>query len=598
MSESNGFDSTPDSRENSTSDLGEDSTPDAGEGQAQHAPETPVEIDDWQRLSRRSLIVNAGRSVRVLAIPLLFALFGFGSGFDVWGLGFAALALVLAAIGVILTWLTTRYRVDDIQLQTRKGLIFKSSSTVRLDRVRSVDLEAELLSRILGVTKVEVGTGVDADKITLDALTVAKAKELQRYLMDRAAIARAAKAAPTASEPGAESVDADFIGPLQQASKRRQEGETPDGLDGQSTDLDTASLEPAEAIVETELARFQTSWLRFAPFSLASLVVVAAVGGIASQAIGQIEIDIDTSTVEDTGQRLMEQSLTLAIVLGVLLLVVAWLLLSTITYVVRWYGLRLVRSSTGTIRLTRGLFTTKSTTVEESKVRGVIMSQPALLRVVRGAELSTIATGVGEGGTVATLPPSPRSTVLSVGAEVLARETMEGQGSASQDITALEVPTRGHGFAAARRLHIQSQWATVFFGVPALIVAPRLPLPDWYAPVVESAWYYPVVISAVVVIAMWSAFIAFLTHRVRGNALTEQHLVSKTGALAIKREVLERTGVIGWVIGQSFFQRRNGLCDLTATTAAGSEKVIIRDVPFDRAVEIARTVTPEPFARF
>ncbi|UJH70580.1 PH domain-containing protein [Ornithinimicrobium sp. INDO-MA30-4] len=551
---------------------------DLPESQQAHEPfpEPPGGEEEWERLSPWTIPVSAVQGIRYLAFPLILAFFGFGSGLDVAGLGFAGAVLVLGAIAVTTSWISTRYRVDDVQLQVRKGLLSRNLQTVRLDRVRSVDLEAGLLSRALKVTKVEIGTGVDNDKITLASLAVPKANDLRHFLLNRSSMGRAGVANSNQAE-------------------RRLAGADDETADAGADANVSGFGEPA---TETELARFKASWLRFAPFSLASLVVVAAVGGIASQAVNQVEVSIDTSALERTGQQVLDQSLTVAIVLGGLAVILGWLLLSTITYVIRWFGLRLVRSSSGTIRLTRGLFTTKSTTIEESKVRGVVMTQPALLRLVRGAELSTIATGVGQGGSVATLPPSPKSTVLSVGAEVLARETVEGQTATSEDITALVVPTQGHGFAAARRLHLQSQWFTVFFGLPALVVAPLLPDLAWYTPVVEWEWYFPVVITLVLVVALWSAFMAFLGHRIRGNALTDQHLVSTTGALGIKREALERAGVIGWVIHQSFFQRRNNLCNLVATTAAGSEKLSINDVPLDRAIGLAREITPEPFARF
>ena len=41
-------------------------------------------------------------------------------------------------------------------------------------------------------------------------------------------------------------------------------------------------------------------------------------------------------------------------------------------YVIQWWNLRLTRER-GTIRLTSGAFTTRSTSVEEAKVRGVEM---------------------------------------------------------------------------------------------------------------------------------------------------------------------------------------------------------------------------------
>ena len=50
--------------------------------------------------------------------------------------------------------------------------------------------------------------------------------------------------------------------------------------------------------------------------------------------------------------------------------------------------------------------------------------------------------------------------------------------------------------------------------------------------------------------------------------------------------------MIGWVVQQSLFQRRAGLASLVATTAAGAEKVVVRDVPLGRAVALADAATP------
>ena len=56
--------------------------------------------------------------------------------------------------------------------------------------------------------------------------------------------------------------------------------------------------------------------------------------------------------------------------------------------------------------------------------------------------------------------------------------------------------------------------------------------------------------------------------------------------------MLETDGIIGWVVAQSWWQRRIGLADLIATTAAGSERVLVRDVRLDVAVSLADRATP------
>ena len=94
--------------------------------------------------------------------------------------------LVLGALGLgVLPWLTTSWRVTPTQFQKRSGVLSRTTSTAPLDRVRSVDLEASLLHRVLGLSKVQIGTGVDDDRITLDAVSRDRAAELRAHLLAR-----------------------------------------------------------------------------------------------------------------------------------------------------------------------------------------------------------------------------------------------------------------------------------------------------------------------------------------------------------------------------------------------------------------------------
>ena len=95
------------------------------------------------------------------------------------------LVVVGAVVFGVLPWLTTSWRVTATQFQKRTGLLNKTTSTAPLDRVRSVDLEASLLHRVLGLSKVQIGTGVDDDRITLDAVSRERAAELRTHLLAR-----------------------------------------------------------------------------------------------------------------------------------------------------------------------------------------------------------------------------------------------------------------------------------------------------------------------------------------------------------------------------------------------------------------------------
>jgi putative membrane protein len=61
---------------------------------------------------------------------------------------------------------------------------------------------------------------------------------------------------------------------------------------------------------------------------------------------------------------------------------------------------------------------------------------------------------------------------------------------------------------------------------------------------------------------------------------------------------LQRTGVIGWTVSQSLFQRRVGLVTVIATTAAGHGQYAVVDVTIAEGLAVAQQAVPgllEPF---
>jgi putative membrane protein len=235
-------------------------------------------------------------------------------------------------------------------------------------------------------------------------------------------------------------------------------------------------------------------------------------------------------------------------------------------YVLQWWGFRLVREH-GSLHLTSGLLTTRSITVEEAKVRGVEMTEPVLLRLVGGAELSTLATGV-ESGVTQVLPPCPRAVAVGVGEAVLDRPGP------------LTDPLVEHGPRAHRRA-----WFRQLRN--ALDVIVLLAVGWWWF---DLTWWWLAALGAALLTA--AAAVGEASYRHLGHALAEDHLVAGSGTLARVRTALETDGIIGWVVSQSWWQRRIGLADLTATTAAGAERVVVRDVRLEVAVALADAATP------
>lgn len=498
---------------------------------AAHAPGAAPDIA-WQRLSPRKLLIDPLKVLGQFAFPAAIALVGISQGGR--GMPWWVVPIVVAgavALGV-LPWLTTFYRATDTQFQIRSGLLNKTTKTAPLDRVRSVDLEASLLHRVVGLTKVQIGTGVDDDRITLDSVTAQEAAGLRSFLLSRHA--------PTAGTPTAQPVDEDGA---------------------------AVAVPPEQARV---LAEIDWAWLRFAPFSLARLVVLAAAVGAVSQFGDQLPI---ADTAESAWTWVHQFALILVIVGLLVGGLVGWVLVAVTGYVVQWFNMRLTREA-GSLHLTAGMFTTRSITVEEQRVRGIQMKEAVLLRLVGGAELSTLATGVGTGGVTAILPPCPQGVARSVAADVL--ETSEP----------MTVQLVAHGPAARRRSWVQHLWVAVFLTAIPLVVMFWVDLP----------WWVPALVA--VIAFGGSAVAAEMSYRHLGHASTPEHLVVGSGELTRVRTVLERDGIIGWVVHQSFFQRRLALATLSATTAAGGEKVVARDIPLTAAIRLADDSTPGVLTAF
>ena len=504
----------------------------------------PSPGNGWVRLSPRKLLLDPVKAVGQAVVPVVVALIGISqSDMRFWPLVFPLLVIAPLVFGA-LPWLTTHYRLTDTQIQVRSGILNKTTSTAPLDRVRSVDLEASVLHRVLGLQKVQVGTGVDDDRITLDALAAADAHALRTSLLGRRIAAE-----PPPPMPARES-DHDL-----------GQGVWPGHVPGPAQAA-PATVPPAPAV---PLATIDWSWLRFAPFSLGRLVLLVGGLGVLSQVADELPI-----WNEDTATSAWEWLTQFAVVAIVVVLAVAglalWLVVSVAGYVLQWWGFRLVREH-GSLHLTSGLLTTRSITVEEAKVRGVEMTEPVLMRLVGGAELSTLATGV-EDGVTQVLPPCPRTVAVGVGEAVL-----EHPGP-------LTDPLVEHGPRARRRA-----WFRQLRN--ALDVIVLLAVGWWWF---DLTWWWLAALGAAFLAL--AAVVGEASYRHLGHALADDHLVAGSGALARVRTVLETDGIIGWVVSQSWWQRRIGLADLTATTAAGTERVVVRDVRLEVAVALADAATP------
>lgn len=585
----------------------------------------PAPTPPWRRLHWRVLALHGLRLAIALApVAVVLALGGELDRGVAISLGalFGGRALAVAADA--LRWRTTRYRIGPDRVELRSGLVRRSDRAVPRDRIRTVDVTATPLQRLLGLAVVRVGTGRrggdgDGGGLALDAVATAEAETLRRELLGRAAT-RSHAVAPA---PRGATADA-WIATV--------------GADAPDADA------PARADDALEpLARLRWRWLPYdllSPWTLA-LPVIAA--GAAIQLLDAFGVEsIAFATVLDNAERVEALPLPAALALAVLVLAVVGTVAAAALFVESWWGFSLTRERSpqaepadaaptaappsrpgatapaeqpttappsyaptdaaraarpagappspapsdgrgDALHLRRGLLTRRSLTIEQRRLRGVELVEPLPLWLAGGAALHALATGLrgdrgGQGPrTDALLPRVPRADAHAVAARVLRTPALP-------DRLARLVP---HPPAARRR-----RWLRAVGAVAAIAAALALASAVGAAP---PAWAWPLALVVAVPVA---ALLAHAAARALASAVTERFLITRHGAVIRRTVVLERDGVIGWTARSTPLQRRAGLVTLTATTAAGRGGYRVIDVDERDGLALVERTTPGTLAPF
>ena len=506
--------------------------------------------ENWRRLSTRMLLVHPVREL-VRYIPALVGLVvagrSVGDG-EMWWWGPLGVVVVIALS--VLRWATTRYRITPEQVQLRTGLLQRKTVATPADRVRSVDVTASPLHRLLGLAKVDIGTGSQrgasggGSGLTLDSLPAAEAAALRAELLHRARSPSVdERAGSSPSEPRALPFGAVPVGDAPMA---------------QDPDI--------------ELARLDPRWVRFAPFTMSGVLAAAAIFGLGWNLLDQMNVTpSDVGPVRGFVDHIEQTAIWLVILQVMVALGAAVIALSISGYVLSYWGFRLTRHAQGSLHITRGLLTTRATSIEERRLRGVELDEPLLLRAVHAARLSGITTGLeskgrADGGSSLLLPPAPLAVARALAAQIL------------RDPAPVDVSLTAHGPAARRRRLLR-----VLLPVFVLVVAAGAAI--WSG---GSLWLG---LGAVLTIPV-AVLLAADRYRSLGHALSGGALVTQRGSLGRRRDVLACEGIIGWNLRQTFFQRRAGLATLTATTAAGRQRYAVTDLPLPMAVSLGDRALP------
>ncbi|QUR68529.1 PH domain-containing protein [Mycobacterium spongiae] len=476
--------------------------------------------NEWHHLSPRMLLVHPiHEMLRQLPVLVGSVVLGSATGNASWPL----VALGVTVVFGLLRWFFTTYRIDDENVSLRTGVMARRQISIPRSRIRSVETEARLLHRLVGLTVLRVGTGQQAGgeaAFVLDAVESALVPQLRASLL----------AESLADTPGGE------------------------------------AAEPSGQV----LARWQPSWLRYAPLSFSGLVMIGAVIGVGYQtglALGLPESGFATSTVDAIQRTGVVLVLTVALAVVVAIAAPLAVLFSWLTY-----GNLLLRRDTGrqhgVLHLRYGLLRIRERTFDMSRLRGATLREPLLVRALRGARLDAVMTGVhGDGESAVLLPPCPSETAVAVLVDLIG----------NQDAAA--GPLRTHGPAATRRRWTRVLLLPAIAGFGLIATASTVGVPAW----TPTAW---------AVLTACCAGIAADRARSLGHRVADGWLVARAGSLERRRDCIACDGVIGWTVRQTLFQRRAGVATLVAATAAGRKSYQVIDVPTEAAWSVAGAASP------
>ena len=501
--------------------------------------DAPV-VTEWRRLDRRSVWVEAVRPAAGLLLAGAVAVTLRGWDHVGWVEPTIGAVVVLGIVALSTwSWATTAYRVTATHVELRSGLLVRQARSVPRDRLRSVDLTVDVVHRVTGLAVVAIGTGRQGgesdDELKLASVSAAEAERLRSLLLVR--------------------------GPAQPR---------------------TTADPPADP--RAPLAEFAASWVRLAPLSLTGLVAVGVLAGV----LAQFRDLIDYAALWGSGP--VRSAVAWAGGVSVPLLVLAALVglvllntvLSTLLYVVFYGGFRLVRGDDATLRLTFGLLTRRSVTIEEARIRGVRVDEPLLLRLGGGARAKVVAAGLGvqdaqgkeKRDSDLLLPPVPVAVVHRVTAAVL------GASSSPAAVALVRHP------AAALRV-LLARWVPVSL-LPALgLAVPALlgVFPHW-------PWLLALVLVPLAVVG------AVLEFGNLGHAVSGEFLVARGGSGVRRTAVVRRDGVIAWRLRRSVLQRRPRLLSVTAAVAAGKGAHVIAWAGQDEVLATAADAVPGLLAPF
>lgn len=311
-------------------------------------------VQEPQRLHPLTLLLRVGASLPALALILLPTLQNPNSE-NVVSVVLGILYGVIALPAIVLQYLRFSYRITPKQIVIQRGVLNRKNRSIPIERVQNIQVEQNLVARLLGVAKVNIET-----------------------------------AGSSSTEGSLEYVGLDSAHEIRQAVRSFQHRNAPDT----TSDADD---EPARDTLYTMSLRrvLLSGAFRFSLFYLA--IIFSALELINPELI--VERVLRSQGRVDQVTELMAAHPALAILVSIGVAVVLGWISGILIHVSRYYNFHLWLED-NKLRKRHGLFTVTEGTVPLGKVQALILRTNPLMRAFGwyGLQVQTVGTDVNEQG--------------------------------------------------------------------------------------------------------------------------------------------------------------------------------------------------------
>ena len=148
------------------------------------------ELQQWQALSAWSIVNNIFSTLKNIftngfaIVPIVYT--GWKQGFDLqWGILASSVLLLLVTVFAIIKWRKFRFRLNNDQLEVKRGLLFTKKDEIPLNRIQNIRYEQPFYFRPLSLGTLIIETaGSKKDEARLAALDTQQAQTLKRLLLN------------------------------------------------------------------------------------------------------------------------------------------------------------------------------------------------------------------------------------------------------------------------------------------------------------------------------------------------------------------------------------------------------------------------------